>query len=96
MGRAQRLSVAVNVPAMTHTVEQNLFTFNVIADAVVTYTDTPLADGNIGKLASLVGVALEVFKHHKYPPVSLRIESAHIATEAVGNDEAVARHVRSV
>jgi hypothetical protein len=80
---------------VAYAVEQNCFAFDVVADAVVTHAEAPLADGDMGELASLRGVVLEAFERFKDSPMGLGIEPAQVTAKAVGNDETVARHVRS-
>jgi hypothetical protein len=71
-----RVSITVDFPSVSYAVEQNLFALDVVADAVVTYTDTPLADCNMAQFASLVRIVLEFFQHRKDPPMGFSIESA--------------------
>ena len=70
------VSITVDFPSVSHAIEQNLFALDVVVDVVVTYTDTPLADCNIAKFASLARIVLEFFQHRKYPPMGFSIESA--------------------
>ena len=80
---------------MAHAIKQNFFGLDVVADTVVTHAGAPLANDDIGELASLRGVVLEAFERFKDPPMGLGIEPAQVTAKAVGNDETVARHVRS-
>ena len=95
LGGHRGVSVAVNIPSVAYAVEQNLFAFDVVTDAVVTHADTPLADGDMRQFASLIRTGLETFEHGQYPPMGVGIEPAQVTAKAVGNDETVARHVRS-
>ena len=51
---------------MPHSIEENLFSLNVITDTVVTYTDTPLTNSDICESCSLPGIFLETRKCLKH------------------------------
>jgi hypothetical protein len=79
---------------MTNAVEENLVSFNVIANAVVAHPNPPLANGHLGQWLPLIGIGLELVEGRQHAPMHLGIKTAEIATEAIRDDELVVRHVR--
>jgi hypothetical protein len=49
--------------------------FDVIANPVVPYPDTPGTDIDIGQLTALMGVFLESLKRFKYPSMYLSVQA---------------------
>ena len=80
---------------MTDTVEEDSGALDIIANAVVTYSNSPLAGPNISQLAASKGIFLEFFQGFNHPPVSIGIESAEVSAEAIRDDKIVGRHVMS-
>jgi hypothetical protein len=84
----------IDIPPVPDAVEEDPLPLNVIADAIVPDSHTPLADADIGQLPALMRIRLQRFERLKHPPVRLGVEAAEIATEAIGADDCKAGHTR--
>jgi hypothetical protein len=68
---------------------------NIVANAIITHPHSPLSNPDISQLAALTGVLLKRLQHLKDAPMHTGVESPKVATEAIRDDELVARHVKN-
>jgi hypothetical protein len=47
--------ISIDIPTVTNAVEEDAGALDIIANAVITYSDSPLADPYIGQLAASIG-----------------------------------------
>ena len=87
--------ISIDIPTVTDTVEEDSGALDIIANAVVTYPNSPLADPHIGQLAASIGIFLEFFQGFNHLPVGVGIELAEVSAKAIRDDKIVARHVMS-
>ncbi len=85
--------ISIDIPTVTDTVEEDLGALDIIANAVVTYPNSPLADPHIGQLVASIGSLLKFFQGFNHPPVGVGVESAKVSAEAIRDNKVVARHV---
>ena len=90
--KLNRASVSINLSSMPDPIEQDLITFDVITDTIISHTDTPLSNCNIRELDALTGIVLECIKRDKHAAMHLCIETPQVSPEAVGDNEVIARH----
>jgi hypothetical protein len=72
------------------------FDIIIIANAVVTHPNSPLADPYTGQVAALMGIFLKRLQCLKHALMYVGVKPAKVATEAVRDDKTVARHVTGV
>jgi hypothetical protein len=64
------------MPTVTDAVEEDSGARDIIASAVVTYSNSPLAGPHISQLTASKGIFLEFFQGFNHPPVGIGIEPA--------------------
>jgi hypothetical protein len=67
---------------VTDAVEEDAGALDIIANAEITYPDSPLADPHIGQLAASIEILLEFFQSFDHPPVGVGVKSAEVSAEA--------------
>jgi hypothetical protein len=76
-------------------IEEDPLPVDVIANAVVADSNSPLADRHVGEVLTLIGIVVEPLEGFQHAPMDGGIETAEIATKVIRDDQLKARHVRS-
>ena len=73
--------VPINLAPVPYSIEENLFSLNVITDTIIPHADAPLTDSDVCESLALEGIFLKAFKHLKHASMHLGIESTQVLTE---------------
>lgn len=81
---------SIDLPSVSHPIQENLVTLDIVSNPVVTQPQAPLSDFCSTKFLPLIGILLQPFQGSKQSPMGLGVELAEIFPEPGRDDEAIA------